>query len=99
MSRPQLALVHNIEVVSTPVPFSQLLADHHAILQGYLDTHVTRNHSDRTIASEHRFLMGWFESLMVQDDDHPDGRIASRKNLTLRGENASWEILLSPSFV
>jgi len=74
MSRPQLALVHNIEVVSTPVPFSQLLADHHAILQGYLDTHVTRNHSDRTIASEHRFLMGWFESLMVQDDDHPDGQ-------------------------
>ena len=54
MTHPQLALVHNIEVVSTPVPFSQLLSDHHAILQGYPDTHVTRNHSDRTIESERR---------------------------------------------
>src|SRR6266496_1556668 len=72
MSRPQLALVHTLEGVSTPVPFSQMLADHHAILQGYLDTHVTRNHSDRTIESERRFLTGWFESLMVQDDDQPD---------------------------
>src|SRR5258706_13158629 len=34
---PQLALVHNVEVVSPPIPFSQLLADHHAILQRYLD--------------------------------------------------------------
>ncbi len=72
MSRPQLALVHTLEGVSTPVPFSQMLADHHAILQGYVDTHVTRNHSDRTIESERRFLTGWFESLMVQDDDQPD---------------------------
>ncbi|MFL5702612.1 MAG: hypothetical protein ACJ8AG_07240 [Ktedonobacteraceae bacterium] len=36
MASPQLAPVHNVEVVSTPIPFSQLLADHHAILQGYL---------------------------------------------------------------
>jgi hypothetical protein len=48
MSRPQLALVQNLEVDSTPVPFSHMLADHHAMLQGYLDTHITRNHSDRT---------------------------------------------------
>ncbi len=46
MTHPQLALVHTVEVVSPPIPFSHLLADHHAILQGYLDTHVTRNHSD-----------------------------------------------------
>ena len=50
-----------------------MLADHHAILQGYLDTHVTRNHSDRTVESERRFLTGWFESFVLQDDDHPDG--------------------------
>jgi site-specific recombinase XerD len=50
-----------------------MLADHHAMLQGYLDTHITRNHSDRTIESERRFLMGWFESFVMQDDDHPDG--------------------------
>ena len=73
MSRPKLALVQNLEVDSTPVPFSQLLADHHAILQGYLDTHVTRNHGDRTIESERRDLPGWFESFVMQDDDHPDG--------------------------
>src|SRR5260221_4322622 len=73
MSRPQLALVQNLEVSSPAVPFSQMLADHHAILQGYLDTHVTRNHSDRTIESERRFLTGWFESFVLQDDDHPDG--------------------------
>ena len=54
MASPQLALVHNVEVVSPPIPFFHLLANHHAILQGYLDTHVTRNHSDRTIESERR---------------------------------------------
>ena len=73
MTRPQLALVHNVEGVSAPVPFSQLLADHHAILQGYLDTHITRNHSDRTLESERCFLLGWFESFVRQDDTHHDG--------------------------
>jgi site-specific recombinase XerD len=73
MTRPQLALVHNVEIASTPIPFSQLLADHHAILQGYLDTHITRNHSDITIERERSFLIGWFESFMMQDDNHPDG--------------------------
>src|SRR5437588_560232 len=68
MSRPQLALVQNLELSSPAVPFSQMLADHHAILQGYLDTHVTRNHSDRTIESERRFLTGGFESFVLQDD-------------------------------
>ena len=46
MTHPQLALVHNVEVVSPPIPFSHLLADHQAILQGYLDTHITHIHSD-----------------------------------------------------
>jgi site-specific recombinase XerD len=73
MTRPQFTLVHNVEVVSTPIPFSQLLADHHAIVQGYLDTHITRNHSEYTIESERRFLIGWFESFMMPDDTHPDG--------------------------
>jgi site-specific recombinase XerD len=51
-----------------------MLADHQTILQGYLDTHTTRNHSDRTIESERRFLIGWFESFVMQDDSHPDGQ-------------------------
>jgi site-specific recombinase XerD len=74
MTRPQLTLIHDIKVVRSSIPFTQLLADHRAILQGYLDTHVTRNHSDRTIESERRFLIGWFESFMMQDDEHPDGQ-------------------------
>ena len=74
MTRPQLTLVHDLKVVRSPISFAQLLADHRAILQGYLDTHVTRNHSDRTLESDHRFLIGWFESLVTQDDEHPDGQ-------------------------
>jgi site-specific recombinase XerD len=74
MSRPQLALVQNLEVVSAPTSFSQMLADHHALLQGYVDTHVTRNHSDLTIEFERRFLSGWFEGFVMQDDEHPDGQ-------------------------
>src|SRR5215472_8862522 len=73
MSRQQLALIQNLKLDSTPAPFSQGLADHHAILQGYLDTHVTRNHSDHTIESERRDLPGWFESFVMQVNDHPDG--------------------------
>lgn len=74
MARPQLVLVQNLEVIQSPVSFVEMLSDHHAILQGYLDTHITRNHSDRTIEAERRFLMGWFEGFMVQDDGHPDGQ-------------------------
>ena len=74
MTRPQLTLVHDLKVVRSPISFAQLLVDHRAILQGYLDTHVTRNHSDRTIESDRRFLIGWFESLVTQDDEHPDGQ-------------------------
>ena len=73
MSRPQLVLVQNLEVGSTLVPSSQRISDHCAVLQGYLDTHITRNHSERTIESERRFLTGWFEGCVMQDDNHPDG--------------------------
>jgi hypothetical protein len=51
----------------------QLLADHHAILQGYLDTHVTRNHSERIIETERRFLAGWFENFVLEDERYPGG--------------------------
>ncbi|AUB42508.1 Site-specific recombinase XerD [Nostoc flagelliforme CCNUN1] len=73
MKRPNLVVVHRTEITSACIPLSEKLADHHAILQGYLDTHVTRNHSKRTIDSEQQFLKGWFEGFMVQDDQHPDG--------------------------
>ena len=73
MQRPKLSIVSSIEIPPLPIPFSQMLADHHSILQGYLDTHVTRNHSDRTIVGESRFLHGWFEGFIVADDNHPEG--------------------------
>ena len=73
MNRPKLTLIKSIGVSAPPIPFSKMLADHHAILQGYLDTHVTRNHSEHTIEGERRFLNGWFEGFMVADDNHPDG--------------------------
>ncbi len=73
MSRPHLAIVHEMSIVSAPITFAEKLADHEAILQGYLDTHVTRNHSELTIESERRFLKGWFENLIIKDDLYPLG--------------------------
>jgi site-specific recombinase XerD len=73
MSRPQLAVLQHFEVIQSTIPFAEMLADHRAILQGYLDTRVTRNHSDRTIEADRRFLNGWFEGFVVEDNVHPDG--------------------------
>lgn len=73
MNRPRLAIVHRMELGSAAIAFSEKLADHHAILQGYLDTHITRNHSEITLEAERRFLKGWFENFMVRDDEHPSG--------------------------
>jgi site-specific recombinase XerD len=72
MSRSQLSVVQYIEVVRSAVPFPEMLTDHRAIIQGYLDTHVTRNHSDSTTEADRRILIGWFEGFMVPDDSYPD---------------------------
>jgi site-specific recombinase XerD len=69
MNRPHLQLVSRMDTIPAPISFSEMLDDHHAILEGYLDTHVTRNHSDRTIESERAFLTGWFEGILVPDQD------------------------------
>jgi len=73
MSPAQLSIVQRVEVVQSAVPFAEALADHHAILQGFLDTRITRNHSERTIEYDRRFLTGWFEGFIVEDSAHPDG--------------------------
>ncbi len=73
MSRHQLAIVHTTEPSISRVPFSERLADHQAILEGYLDTHITRNFSAGTIEAQRRILTGWFEDFIVSDDDHPRG--------------------------
>jgi site-specific recombinase XerD len=72
MSRPQLVLVSRVEAVPQPIPFAEMLADHQALLQSYLDTHITRNHSESTIEHERLFLTGWFEGFLVPDENHPD---------------------------
>jgi hypothetical protein len=69
MNRPHLKLVSRMDTITAPISFSEMLDDHHAILEGYLDTHVTCNHSDRTIESERAFLTGWFEGILVPDPD------------------------------
>jgi integrase len=56
------------------VPFSERLADHHALLEGYLTTLLTRNYSERTRQTERTFLQGWFEGQAIRDRTHPDGQ-------------------------
>jgi site-specific recombinase XerD len=73
MSHPRLALVAKSDPAPSAPPFLQQLADHQALLDSYLDTHITRNHSQRTIASERQFLRGWFEGFIVRDPDHAEG--------------------------
>jgi site-specific recombinase XerD len=73
MSHPQLSVVQYVEVVRSAIPFPEMLANHQTIIQGYLDTHVTRNHSDSYAEADCRFLTGWFEGFMVPDDNHPNG--------------------------
>ncbi|MBC1280808.1 site-specific integrase [Nostoc sp. UCD121] len=73
MSRPHLAIVHSFPVAIRPIPFSEQLEDHQAILYGYLDTHLTRNHSPATLESDRQFLEGWFENYPVPDNNHPEG--------------------------
>lgn len=73
MSRSHLILVQSFTPDVSAIPFSDMLTDHHTLLQGYLDTHITRNHSDQTLEGERRFLIGWFEGFMVADESHPDG--------------------------
>jgi integrase len=72
MSRPQLVLVSRVEAVPEPIPFTEMLADHQALLQSYLDTHITRNHSSSTTDHERRFLTGWFEGFLILDEHHPN---------------------------
>lgn len=73
MGRPDLFIVHRLEALPAPISYSQKLVDHQAILQGFLDTHITRNHSAVTIENECWFYEGWFKGCSVKDDTHPDG--------------------------
>ena len=73
MNRSHLTLVRQLDAVSTPIPFLEMLDDHHTILESYLDTHTTRNHSDNTIEWDRIFLNSWFEGILVSDDNHLDG--------------------------
>src|SRR5260370_8550176 len=71
MSRPQFVLVSSVEAVPRPLPFAEMLADHQALLQSYLDTHIPRNHTSLTIEHERLFLTGWFEAFFLPHEHHP----------------------------
>src|SRR5579885_1707734 len=73
MSYSHLALVRSVSSLPQQISFSEKLADHHAILQGFLTTHITQNHSEWTYDAERRFLTGWFAGQIIEDNAHPDG--------------------------
>lgn len=56
------------------VAFSERLRDHHAIIEGYLATLVTRNYSLHTRHNERSFLSGWFAGQAIRDRSHPQGQ-------------------------
>lgn len=74
-TRPYLSLVKPSATPLSPaaLPFSEKLSDHLALLQAFLDTHLTRNHSQSTLDHHRRFLTGWFKGFPVKDQDHPEG--------------------------
>jgi site-specific recombinase XerD len=73
MSTPVFRVIEGSARRPSSVPFSEQLDDHYAILNGYLDTHITRYHSDMTIEAERSFLTNFFRNMPVSDPDHPDG--------------------------
>lgn len=73
MSRPKLAVVYNLALITHSISLDEKLQDHRAILYGYIDTHIARNHSQNTIEKERFFLEGWFKNYPMEDDEHPEG--------------------------
>src|SRR5262245_3177575 len=74
MPRANLALVEKPSFVRRPISLSEKLADHQDIIQGYLNTHLLRNHSEYTIVGEEYFLRRWFEGFLVEDLEAPGTR-------------------------
>src|ERR1044072_5072033 len=72
MTRPNLSLVRNT-AFNPAISFEEKLADHNAVLQGYIDTFYTRNCSHTTIKTVGRFLRGWFKEFIITDPTHPEG--------------------------
>lgn len=72
MSHTHLALVPRVTIHSEPIRFTEKLADHNSILEGYFDTFITRNLSDETIYQVQSFLTKWFSNFVVPDFTHPE---------------------------
>lgn len=69
MSSAKFTLIKSVEVRPQTISFQDKLADHNALIDGYIDTLYTRNYSERTINYVRHFLPGWFTNLHVPDDD------------------------------
>lgn len=71
--RTKLFLVGEENTSKSTSSFDEKLADHNAIIDGYLDTLLARNLSPGTIDRLSKYLPGWFAGIMVPDENHPDG--------------------------
>jgi hypothetical protein len=69
-----LDLCFKIDDSNPAVPYEEKVRDHNLILNGFLDTHTSRNHSARTLEFDQRYLKGFFAGCKVRDDSHPAGR-------------------------
>lgn len=73
LEQPRLALIHSVSLPKK-ISLAEKRQDHEAIVQGYLDTHYTRNHSENTIRAEKYLLAGWFDNETVEDPTHSEGQ-------------------------
>ncbi len=71
---PQLILIGSARPADAAVSFTQRLHDHHALVEGYLTTLITRNYSPSTREYERSFLHGWFKGQTIRDRTHPEGQ-------------------------
>jgi len=55
-------MLHLISAKLSPTPLLTKENDHHYLLESYITSHFTRNHSMGTIKREKTFLNSWFES-------------------------------------
>jgi site-specific recombinase XerD len=59
--------------VPAAIPSEEQLADHQAILEGYLDTHITRGHMENTRKCDRFYLTRWFQIYSIPDATLPAG--------------------------
>src|SRR5688572_18168447 len=72
MSTAHLRLVRPDTSSSIP-SLEERAADHCAILEGYLDTHILRGHTDETRESDQGRIERGLRAMPLLDPEHPSG--------------------------